>query len=383
MAWVRKKGRLWQGRYRDANGKEQFAGSSTSKRTALALASDKEAEIRAGTWTDPNAGRLTFAGYFEDHWLPNRMVELNTLQGYRAAYNTELKEAFGSMQVKSIKRAHVQRWVNDMERRGVTPGNIRAKYRTLSTVLGARKGVSAIQDELIRDNPCERVALPVNDRRQPQAYAVPEADLLRDQVDEWWRPIPALAAESGLRWGELMGLHVEDFSDDFQTIWVNRVLLQLTVAETGNGTPYLEKARPKSGKSRKVALDPGMAAGIRAVVKARQLFPADRLLSMPDESGLPMRTPEWPAGLPVSRSFFRQSIWLPAHATTGVPARRFHDLRGSHISWILVGGADPVTVMQRVGHEQLSTTQLYVSAMEDADQRALDALRATRARYGG
>jgi hypothetical protein len=39
--------------------------------------------------------------------------------------------------------------------------------------------------------------------------------------------------------------------------------------------------------------------------------------------------------------------------------------------------------MKRVGHSQLSTTQLYLAAMTDADDRALEALRLTRLRYRG
>lgn len=73
-------------------------------------------------------------------------------------------------------------------------------------------------------------------------------------------------------------------------------------------------------------------------------------------------------------------MWLRAHKVSGVAPRRFHDLRGSHITWLLAGGADIALVQQRVGHTSLETTQVYVTAMADADERALDALAVTRAR---
>ena len=61
---------------------------------------------------------------------------------------------------------------------------------------------------------------------------------------------------------------------------------------------------------------------------------------------------------------------MPAHRRAGIGPRRSRGLRGSRISWLSAGNADIVTVMTRVGHTQMSTTQLYASAMEDAARRA-------------
>ena len=68
------------------------------------------------------------------------------------------------------------------------------------------------------------------------------------------------------------------------------------------------------------------------------------------------------------------------HEKTGIRPRRLHDLRGSNISWMLAGGADISAVMERVGHTQWATTQVYWDALRDADERALDALAVTRQR---
>jgi integrase len=57
---------------------------------------------------------------------------------------------------------------------------------------------------------------------------------------------------------------------------------------------------------------------------------------------------------------------------------RFHDLRHTHASWLLAGGADLKVVMDRMGHTQLTTTQRYLHTLPDADDRALDAFQRTR-----
>ena len=52
---------------------------------------------------------------------------------------------------------------------------------------------------------------------------------------------------------------------------------------------------------------------------------------------------------------------------------RVHDLRHAHASWLLAGGADLKSVMDRMGHTQIQTTQRYLHALPDADQKNLDA----------
>lgn len=382
MAWAEKHGKRYRGCYRDASKRKRTAGWSHSKREALKLAQAEEVKIRQGLWQDPTAGRMTFSEYFETHWLPNRLREKNTIASYRSHYNSTLKESFGDIEVRRISPSLVQKWVSERVAAGVKPGTVRAHFRTLSTVLGARKGSSAVRDGLIQVNPCENVELPIVEPRDVKVYSVVEVDLLMEQIDVWWRPLVLLAADSGMRWGELMGLHVSDFTEGFKSVHVRRALIEVARAETGNGTPYLLKPRPKNQKHRFIALSPEVSAMISLMVDDRQLEPTDRLFSMPNRSGTrPQMSPVWPTGLPVGRSYFREYVWKPAHDRAAVEQRRFHDLRGSHITWLLGGNADIATVMTRVGHSRMSTTQLYLAAMADADDRALEALRVTRLRY--
>ena len=57
-----------------------------------------------------------------------------------------------------------------------------------------------------------------------------------------------------------------------------------------------------------------------------------------------------------------------------------HDLRHAHASWLLAGGADLKTVMERMGHSQIMTTQKYLHTLPDAQDKALAAFGAVRQR---
>jgi site-specific recombinase XerD len=63
-------------------------------------------------------------------------------------------------------------------------------------------------------------------------------------------------------------------------------------------------------------------------------------------------------GTPISRNTFRTRIWAPAVKASGVAHHvRIHHLRHAHASWLLAGGADLKSVMERMGHTQIQTTQ--------------------------
>ena len=59
---------------------------------------------------------------------------------------------------------------------------------------------------------------------------------------------------------------------------------------------------------------------------------------------------------------------------------RIHDLRHAHASWLLAGGADLKTVMERMGHTQIMTTQKYLHSLPDAQDKALAAFESIRNR---
>ena len=80
-------------------------------------------------------------------------------------------------------------------------------------------------------------------------------------------------------------------------------------------------------------------------------------------------------GTPFSRNTFRTRVWRPAVAASGVDFDvRVHDLRHAHASWLLAGGSDLKSVMDRMGHAQITTTQKYLHTLPDADTKNLTAL---------
>jgi site-specific recombinase XerD len=102
---------------------------------------------------------------------------------------------------------------------------------------------------------------------------------------------------------------------------------------------------PKDNEPRTLRITNQLAAALRARIKTLAIEPGQLLFANQ-------------AGQPISRSTLRARVWLPAVKATALDFHlRWHDLRHTNASWLLAGGADLKTVMDRLGHTQLATTQ--------------------------
>jgi integrase len=132
----------------------------------------------------------------------------------------------------------------------------------------------------------------------------------------------------------------------------------------------LTKPYPKDNEPRSMGLPADLVDQLTASITTRRLGPDDLLFATRD-------------GTPISRNTFRTRVWLPAVRAAGVGYDvRVHDLRHAHASWLLTGGSDLESVMDRMGHAQIITTQKYLHSLPDADAKNLDALCRTRGRHG-
>ena len=131
------------------------------------------------------------------------------------------------------------------------------------------------------------------------------------------------------------------------------------------------KDYPKDNEYRTLRVNEALLTAIAHRIERLGLGRDDLIFASTDTAG----------GYPLSRNTFRTKIWLPALKRSGVDFHvRVHDLRHAHASWLLAGGADLKSVMERMGHAQIMTTQKYLHTLPDADDKALAAFEAVRKR---
>jgi len=371
MAWVTKRrgsdGVLhYQGRYRDPFGAKRTVGTYPSHRQALKAANRAEGKVVDGTWLDPNAGTITFQQYAEDVWLPSRHLEVTTRAGYQSYLRIHFVPFFGRMPLSRIMPSTVQEWVSLAVEQGLSPCSI-SKYHVMLHAVFAR----AVRDRILAFNPCEATELPKIVTKKSRILTPEEFASVLAAVPDRFKVLVLTAVETGLRWGELVALRPRHIDFLRRTLTVEETIVEVTRKDSPTGERMVAKPYPKDDESRTLRISQTLLDAIARRIATLGLARDDLLFPSREIAG----------GTPLSRATFNSRYWRPAVTKAGIDfPLRMHDLRHAHASWLLAGGADLKTVMERMGHSQIMTTQKYLHTLPDADDKALAAFEAVRGR---
>lgn len=173
-------------------------------------------------------------------------------------------------------------------------------------------------------------------------------------------PIWQLAATTGMRRGELLGLRWDDIDLDNGTLTIRS-----TRVRAGN---TITEETPKTPKSRRtISLDKATVDALRRL-KARQaqdklahgeIWQNDDNLVVIEEDGQPTHP------LTFSRRFTKIA------EQAELPKIRLHDLRHSYVVAARRAGIDTKTVSERLGHADITVTlRVYDHVFRDDDTEA-------------
>jgi integrase len=371
MAWVTTRRAddgttRFQGRYRDPFGRKRTVGTYSSKRAAIKAASKAEGTVEDGTWIDPEAGRITFGEYAEHVWLPSRHLEVTTRAGYLSYLRNHFVPFFGRMPLARVMPSTVQEWVNQATASGLSPRSV-AKYHVMLHSVFVR----AVRDRLIAFNPCEDTELPKIITKKTRTLTPQEYGSVLAETPPRFKALVMTAIETGLRWGELVALRPRHIEFLRRTIMVEETIVEVSRKDSPTGERMIVKPYPKDDEPRTLRVSQALLDVLAARIADLGLSRDDLLFPSREVAG----------GQPLSRATFNTRYWRPAIERSGVDfAVRMHDLRHAHASWLLAGGADLKSVMERMGHSQIMTTQKYLHTLPDADDKALAAFEAVRKR---
>jgi integrase len=173
-----------------------------------------------------------------------------------------------------------------------------------------------------------------------------------------------LALNTGMRRGEILGVRWTDIDLDKGTLRVTQQLQRI-----GGKLAFVE---PKSEKSRRTLdLPPGVVAALRAH-RTRQL--EERLQAGPKwrDHGLVfctrIGTPFEPRNL--------ERTFLDILTTAEVPRIRFHDLRHTCATLLLMKAVQPITVSRQLGHSSIVITMnLYGHVLPSMRREAANVMQ--------
>jgi integrase len=326
--------------------------------TATVHGTRKEAEkelrrlLRAldtGEHVDPN--RITVRQWLET-WLGSVHEEVapKTSERYGEIVNNYLAPALGSLHLGKLAPVHIQDayngWANSGRRDGKAGGLAPRTRRHIHRILSASLA-RAVEQQLIARNPCDvfKKRLPKVERREMATLTPEQAQRLLAAIRHnrvYWPVLIALA--TGMRRGEVLALRWRNADLDRGNL---RVVESLEQTNAG-----LRFKAPKSEKARAITLPAFAIEELRRLKReqAEELFKfgvrqsGDTLLfARADGQAMPPRS--------LTHEFTKL-----AGRVKDVPRVRFHDLRHSHATQLLLAGVHPKVAQERLGHSSISIT---------------------------
>ena len=245
---------------------------------------------------------------------------------------------------------------------------------------------SAVRDRRIHANPCEGTNLPATTPKRVTPLALEVVEQLAAGTPPRWRAAVTLAASTGMRQGEVLGLTVDRIDFLRRTVTVDRQMM--TVA---GRAPFLAPVKTKAS-NRTIPL-PQVA--VDALAEHLRAFRSDPLT-------ITWETPERTAdeavelvfadeGKPWSRQNFGRAWHMGLRASSDCPKHReverdrkakcvcvavdFHELRHFYASLLIRHGESVKTVQARLGHASAAETlDTYSHLWPDSDDRTREAV---------
>lgn len=336
-------------------------------------------ELRLGTLTP--TGPVTVGEYLEG-WIERHRMRVRpstwlTAEQYVRVY---LVPALGRRPLARLTAEDVETALASFIRDGrpVQGGDVRAR-RPVSAVTARhvratlRRALSDAQKAgLVGRNVAADAAPPHVEHRPITYLSARDLNRLLDATaDDELGPLYALAATTGLRRGELLGLTWADVAD-------SRLTVRRSMARVkGDGWGLGEV---KSARSRRTIPLPAKARQAIETQRTRQRFAEKAAgdawqgnrggLVFTDAAGRPV-LPEY-----VSHRFAKDL------ARAGVPRVRFHDLRHSAATTLLAAGVPLAVISEWLGHSGIAiTASAYAAVVPELLTDAADAM--DRALAGG
>lgn len=337
------------------------AFSHRSKAVVRGKMADLQRELHAGR--EP-AGSATVRDFLAT-WLDaeKARVRPSTWQYRESHVRTYIVPALGLVKLAALQPRDVERLTASLVERGLSPRTAVGCRVTLRKALG-----DAVRDDLVGRNVAALARPPRVPGREVDFLTRDELRRLLNACDgDPLGPLVTVAATTGLRQGELLGLAWPDVDLGGRTLTVRRALARSWRA------PGWELAEPKTARSRRTVHLPDRAVEALRVQSERQ--DADRVaagrdtwqdldgLAFTDAIGRPLM------GWGVTHEFHR----LLDRA--GVRSVAFHALRHSYATLALTSGVPLKVIADALGHSSIMVTaQFYSGIVAEMGRDAADAV---------
>jgi integrase len=341
--------------------RQKSKGGFRRQKDAQAFLNDTLASLATGTYVEPSA--MPLAVFMQREWLPAIAGQLRPL-----TYNTygQVVDRYiagrdiGAVPLRALSPGHVNGLYRELRDGGLSAGSIRLVHSVLRRALN-----DAVRWDKLARNPASRADPPAVPRTRVESWTARElrrflAAVEHDRLAGLWR----LAATTGMRRGELLGLTWRTLDLDGATLRVEQQLVP-----TKGGCTF---GPPKSRRSeRTIALD---AQTVEALRRHRDVQLLERDLAGPAYQDQDLVF-AYELGRPIGPSRLSETFARRRKAA-GIPVGSLHVLRHTAATIALTEGVPLHVVAGRLGDDPKTVLGVYSHLLPHSDAEAAQVVAA-------
>lgn len=212
-------------------------------------------DVNTGTYIDPS--KITMSEWL-DVWLKDYKllpIKASTYSNYESYIRCHIKPELGNYALKDLRNETIQRFVNNLVKKGLSNIMVRGIFMVLKMVLG-----QAVTNEMILRNPADNIELPKVIKKEAKALSLEEQEKFIELAPNYKAgEIFILMLYTGLRIGEAVVLTWDDIDFENKFLTVSKTQTHVKVNSDGTTSYHLDKSCPKTKSSiRKIPLIPKM-----------------------------------------------------------------------------------------------------------------------------
>ena len=332
-----------------------------------------EEKVTSGEFLqDGNIKLGDFCNQYLEILSTSESVAPTTVAMHKRAIQHYILPALGHIKMKDLKPIHVQKFIQEISKElpntstrnrdqptmKLKPATIKRYYVVLQSILSRACKLGVIS---INPATSSKIDLPQQGQAEIEIFTKEEASKMLSCLNNEpliYQALIHLAIVTGARKGELIALTWDNIDLKTGTIIIKQSNYKLTGEEIKTKTT-------KSGKIRSVSIPPycvSLLKDYRVHQMQEQIKAGDQ---WNDENWVFTQWNGKPMHVNTPSHWFSKFL-----AKYDLPHRKFHALRHTSATLLLAKGTNIKTVSSRLGHSQLSTTNIYLHSIEEADRAA-------------
>lgn len=308
----------WMGEH-----KTKFKRGFATKKAAL----EWEREFLLVEQADMNLELESFVDiYFKDK--VGRLKE-RTMSSKRDMIEQKILPYFGNKSMNEIKPADILKWQNKMMSMGYKDTYLRMIQNQITALFNHAEKYYGL-----KVNPCRKIEkMGRSNAKELNFWTKSEFDTFIESFNKsesMYRIIFEVLFWTGCRCGELLGLFLEDLDFINNTISISKTFYRR------NKQDFLTTPKTESS-NREITVPDFLMKKLKGYTESIYgIRNDDRIFQITDRA--------------IAKKLKAKSEKL------GLTAIRIHDLRHSHIAFLIEKGVQPLVISQRVGHDSVNTT---------------------------